>query len=130
MRKGIIGVFVAVVLAIALVVSNDMGYDSGYARGYDDGNYDGYDVGYDDGYDSGYTKGQKSVSASSSSLYKTWTSPSGNTTLTQQPTVYITETGTKYHQSWCSYLKSSIPVYLSTAKESGYTPCSRCNPPT
>lgn len=45
-------------------------------------------------------------------------------------TVYITNTGEKYHQSWCRYLsKSKIPITLSEAKARGYTPCSRCNPP-
>ena len=45
-------------------------------------------------------------------------------------TVYVTKTGNKYHSSGCSYLsKSCIPMELSKAKNSGYTPCSRCNPP-
>lgn len=44
--------------------------------------------------------------------------------------VYITKTGTKYHSSGCSYLKKScIPIKLDDAISSGYTPCSRCNPP-
>ncbi len=44
-------------------------------------------------------------------------------------TVYITNTGKKYHRDGCSYLKSKIPISLSDAKAQGYTPCSRCNPP-
>lgn len=45
-------------------------------------------------------------------------------------TVYITDTGKKYHNDGCQYLsKSKHPISLSGAKESGYTPCSRCNPP-
>jgi hypothetical protein len=45
-------------------------------------------------------------------------------------TVYITETGTKYHRDGCRYLsKSKIPISLSDAKARGYTPCSVCNPP-
>lgn len=44
-------------------------------------------------------------------------------------TVYITKTGAKYHQGYCSYLrKSSIPIGKSSAVSSGYTACSRCNP--
>ena len=44
-------------------------------------------------------------------------------------TVYITNTGAKYHRSWCSYLRrSKIAISLSSAKNEGYTPCSRCNP--
>jgi micrococcal nuclease len=47
-----------------------------------------------------------------------------------QITVYITRTGAKYHRASCGYLrKSSIPISLKDACASGYTPCSRCNPP-
>jgi len=45
-------------------------------------------------------------------------------------TVYVTRTGKKYHRGTCSYLRQSkIPMSLKDAKASGYTPCSRCNPP-
>ena len=45
-------------------------------------------------------------------------------------TVYITKTGTKYHQSDCGYLKSSkFSIKLEEAIERGYTPCSVCKPP-
>lgn len=46
-------------------------------------------------------------------------------------TVYITKTGKKYHTGSCSYLsKSKISTRLSDAIACGYTPCSRCKPPT
>ena len=46
-------------------------------------------------------------------------------------TVYITNTGEKYHRSGCRYLsKSKISISLSKAKAEGYTPCSVCKPPT
>ena len=49
----------------------------------------------------------------------------------EDPTVYITKTGSKYHTATCNYLKSSkIPISLSEASKRGYTPCSRCNAPT
>ena len=45
-------------------------------------------------------------------------------------TVYITETGKKYHRSTCDYLKkSSRAISLEDAKSQGYGPCSRCKPP-
>jgi exonuclease III len=45
-------------------------------------------------------------------------------------TVYITETGTKYHLAGCGYLsKSKIPISLREACAKGYTPCSVCDPP-
>lgn len=41
--------------------------------------------------------------------------------------VYITKTGSKYHQKGCRYLRSSmIKVKLVTAKAKGLTPCSVC----
>jgi hypothetical protein len=54
-----------------------------------------------------------------------------NTVYSQDdPTVYVTKTGSKYHTAGCSYLKkSAIPMKLSEASVS-YSPCSRCNPPT
>ncbi len=46
-------------------------------------------------------------------------------------TVYVTKTGSKYHSAGCSYLRrSAIAMDLADAIASGYTPCSRCNPPT
>ena len=46
-------------------------------------------------------------------------------------TVYITETGSKYHQDGCQYLsKSQIAISLSDAKSQGYEPCKKCHPPT
>lgn len=44
-------------------------------------------------------------------------------------TVYVTNTGKKYHADGCRYLsKSRIPISLDDAKSS-YSPCSVCNPP-
>lgn len=44
--------------------------------------------------------------------------------------VYVTRTGYAYHKSGCSYLRSKIELTLREAVESGYSPCSRCHPPT
>lgn len=44
-------------------------------------------------------------------------------------TVYITETGSKYHRGGCRYLaKSKIAVEYSDALARGYTACSVCKP--
>lgn len=44
-------------------------------------------------------------------------------------TVYITDTGEKYHSSGCQYLrKSKHAISISQAKSRGYTPCSKCRP--
>lgn len=46
-------------------------------------------------------------------------------------TVYITDTGSKYHRDGCQYLsKSQIAIALSDAKSQGYEPCKKCKPPT
>ena len=45
--------------------------------------------------------------------------------------VYITDHGIKYHRWGCQYLRlSRHRVSLKYAKSHGYTPCSRCKPPT
>jgi len=49
---------------------------------------------------------------------------------TQEVTVYITQTGRKYHREDCRYLgKSKIPILLKQAKARGYEPCKVCKPP-
>lgn len=57
-------------------------------------------------------------------------SSSTSSTDTQSVTVYVTNTGEKYHRDGCQYLsRSKNAISLSSAKASGYTPCSRCPPP-
>lgn len=54
--------------------------------------------------------------------------PTGSTS-NKEVTVYVTNTGSKYHRSGCRYLKKSkIPIKLSEAKSQGYTPCKVCKP--
>jgi hypothetical protein len=58
------------------------------------------------------------------------TGTSAQSSAPQTLTVYITNTGSKYHRSGCRYLsQSSIPLTLSEAKSRGNTPCSVCKPP-
>jgi len=48
---------------------------------------------------------------------------------TEEDTVYITNTGAKYHRAGCRYLsKSCISISRSEAIDQGYTPCSVCKP--
>jgi micrococcal nuclease len=45
-------------------------------------------------------------------------------------TVYVTNSGRRYHQDGCSSLsRSKIAITLADAVRSGYTPCSICKPP-
>ena len=47
----------------------------------------------------------------------------------QTVTVYVTNSGTKYHRAGCSHLKSSkIEMDKDAAIAAGYTPCKTCNP--
>jgi competence protein ComEC len=51
-------------------------------------------------------------------------------TQRNEVTVYITDTGERYHVSSCRYLRySKHPVALGEAKSRGYTPCKVCQPP-
>ena len=44
-------------------------------------------------------------------------------------TVYITETGKKYHSGGCRHVKKSkIAIEINDARAQGYEPCSVCNP--
>lgn len=57
------------------------------------------------------------------------TAKKASTGTTTSYTVYVTNTGSKYHRSWCSYLRQSKnAIDKNTAISGGYTPCSRCNP--
>jgi len=54
-------------------------------------------------------------------------------TVSEEPVVgsivYITDTGTKYHNGGCRHVnKSKIEILLSEAKSQGYEPCGVCKP--
>ena len=67
------------------------------------------------------TPSTASVSGSSSS------SRASSASAPKSQTVYVTNTGSKYHRAGCQYLrKSKIPISLSDAKAQGYSACSRC----
>lgn len=47
----------------------------------------------------------------------------------QEVTVYVTNTGSKYHRGSCSYLRQSkISISKKKAVAAGYGACSRCRP--
>nr|WP_268064259.1 ComEC/Rec2 family competence protein [Clostridium estertheticum] len=82
-----------------------------------------------------YKYGSKGGSSSSSkSIPKVVLTPApskaSQSEQSQNVTVYVTKTGKKYHVDGCSTLsKSKIPISLKEAKQEGYTPCEKCNPP-
>ena len=74
------------------------------------------------GASSGSSSGSSSSGGSSASVPAAYSSSDD-----QSETVYITNTGSKYHSAGCRYLKKSqIPMSLSKAKQQGYTACSVC----
>lgn len=53
-----------------------------------------------------------------------------NNSKNKNTTVYVTSNGEKYHKAGCSYLeKSCMSIDINDAKQKGYEPCSKCNPP-
>ncbi|WP_455153083.1 hypothetical protein [Butyricicoccus sp.] len=74
------------------------------------------------GASSGSSSGSSSNGGSSASVPAAYSSSND-----QSETVYVTDTGSKYHSAGCRYLKKSqIPMSLSEAKRQGYTACSVC----
>lgn len=58
---------------------------------------------------------------------KTTSYSSVSTSVAFSPTVYITNTGSKYHRAGCRYLHSSSrAITLNEARNYGYTACSVC----
>jgi hypothetical protein len=50
--------------------------------------------------------------------------------MPEVPTVFITETGVKYHRHSCRHLKRSREeLTLDEARQRGYEPCGVCKPP-
>lgn len=71
---------------------------------------------------------QETISCCSQVDYK----PAADTKEKEEndPYVYVTKHGKKYHRESCSYLRQSkIKIRLSEAKRRNYTACSRCKPP-
>ena len=70
----------------------------------------------------GSSSGSSSGGSSSSSVPAAYSSSDD-----QSETVYVTDTGSKYHSAGCRYLKKSqIPMSLAEARRQGYTACSVC----
>ena len=89
-------------------------FDRAYESGKRDGITSGFSNGYTSGYYDGYSEDRSRLAFPADCL---------------DDTVYITETGSKYHQDGCQYLRSSqISTTRLDAIAEGYGPCSRCDP--
>lgn len=122
-------------------------YDTGYDDGYSTGEMLGYSDGYQDGlkdceeeyssksetYDSdennSYSEDYNTEGSSSAygGGYSTEYEDNSYSEDYSTETVYVTDTGEKYHRYGCHYLRASCnAISLSDAQNQGYTPCSYC----
>lgn len=123
-------------------------WEEGYAQGKSDGEGAAYDNGYESGYDNGYSEGYDEGYLDACIDYdieEFWAETEDHIVVPEpepepevstessgssEVIVYVTDTGTKYHQSWCSSLwNSSHEKTLSQAIAAGYGPCKNCDPP-
>lgn len=101
----------------------DAGYDEGYKKGLSSNNNTSYSRGYDQGYDRGYNEALEVQQI----LGEMGLKAAPRQSKTVETVVYITSTGSKYHEYGCQYLRQSChEIGLSDAKSRGYTPCSKC----
>lgn len=131
------------------------GYDNGYDTGFSEGSAQGaaqeqqavlsavgdtFAQGYDAGYSEGYAQKQKDDRAAREQYLASITpvlpviAPTEPETEAppaevETVTVYITNSGTKYHLDGCRHLKSKIEKTLEEAKALKLEPCKVCNPP-
>lgn len=126
-----------------LTDTNEKEYDKGHTDGYDEGKKAGYKKGKKEGYDKGYDEAKEeyavapaSYDEDSSSGYSDGSTSSYDSSASSdnsssdnytEQTVYITDTGGKYHNYGCQYLSQSChSISLSNAQAQGYSSCSRC----
>lgn len=117
-------------------------YDEAFAAGHSEG----YDLGFTAGLSEGTTQAEEMVQipqhlASVTPLFPSQPSVTESTDIissvtaseteqiSEQITVYITNSGTKYHLDGCRHLKSKIEKTLEEAKALHLEPCKVCNPP-
>ena len=138
-----------------LARAREEAYNSGYHAGYSEGLTDEQTALYDEafaagrseGFEAGLAEGIASIdnAAPPAHTYQIAaitpfvpsTTPTDDITESvqqssednQQITVYITNSGTKYHLDGCRHLKSKIEKTLDEVRELKLEPCKVCNPP-
>lgn len=104
-------------------------YSDARQEGYDEGYDVGYDEGYDAGHQEGYLEGRFSITSQSNTNASTYTNTDENEAVAG--TVFVTQTGDKYHENGCRYIsgKDNLITYSSAseAEAYSYTPCSVCH---
>lgn len=123
-------------------------YNEAYQDGFDAGETHAYDSGFEDGYQEGWDDAnsgknydpwdaeefivyeEESIYEENFSDFCSYDSSVSSDTL-EEITVYITDTGEKYHRDGCNSLwNSQIERTLTEALSQGYAPCKNCSPPT
>ena len=134
MKKLLILLLMSTLLLSGCITEEDLAaeWEAGYSQGKEDGYDIGYKTGYDTGvtlaYDAGYQKGL--AEASGLTEQEEQAEPSTESSDSEEITVYVTDTGSKYHRASCGSLWNSChEITLSQAVASGYGPCGSCNPP-
>lgn len=132
---------IAFFLCLSLIGNGILGSlyadSAGYKQGYYDAEYtieqlrsevdDSYDEGYDDGWSDGAKAQKESDQEYINEHYSNGYASSNSYDDYATATVYITDTGSKYHRYGCQYLRQSChEISISNAEAQGYTPCSRC----
>lgn len=124
----------ALVVCVAVLIF--AGYDQGKRTGYDDGYNAGYaemqsklqgirQESYQYGYDAGVAAATPGPTFTDSETGEVIAGAA--TSQEQSVTVYVTDSGTKYHRWGCQYLwGSGNSISLEDAEARGYTPCSKC----
>lgn len=134
MKKLIALMLMSVLLLSGCYTEDDLAaeWEAGYAQG----KADGHSLGYDEGFAAGASQSfsaqveepvqQEVQEPEPEPEPETTTESSGS----EEITVYVTDTGTKYHRSGCGSLwNSSHEKTLSEAIAAGYGPCKNCDPP-
>ena len=133
-------------LAYAREEDYNNGYHTGYEEGltarqeaiYEEAFAAGKSEGYGSGYASGFSEGSAQTLKDAQAAQQQYVAaqtpalPSVAPSEAQEPqqvTVYITNSGSKYHLDGCQHLKSKIQKTLAEAKALKLEPCKGCNPP-
>ena len=107
--------------------AKDISYSKGYKDGKESSSSDAYNNGYNKGYDKGYADGKEDSESASNTSGSTYSYSTGISDPGYSQIVYITETGSKYHNWGCQYLSQScIKVSIEYALDQGLTACSKC----
>lgn len=112
-----------------------------WENGFAQGKSEGYALGYDEGFiagtseffafHQGVTQGENPAEEQEVQVVEPIPETSTESSDSSEITVYITDTGEKYHRDGCNSLwNSQIERTLTEALSQGYTPCKRCSPPT